>query len=185
MMQEIKQGAKANMSGHILEKTIIPMMQGYGYKVVIHSETKKHPELLDENKIVFTNVPFTSIYNHTGKTEYVIINTSKGKKIRVEAKNQQSAGSVDEKFPNLFLNAIYSYPEDEIILLIEGKGWKVGALNWIRNAVEEYDKNYDIYGEALKVLKPMLAPNQPEPQKKKIHVMNLSEFLAYFTKELV
>ena len=92
---------------------------------------------------------------------------------------------VDEKLVNLFVNSIYSYPEDEIILLIEGNGWKVGALNWIRNAVEEYDKNYDIYGEALKVLKPMLAPNQPEPQKKKIHVMNLSEFLTYFTKELI
>ena len=70
-------------------------------------------------------------------------------------------------------------------MLIEGNGWKVGALNWIRNAVDEYTNNYDKYCEALKVLKPMLAPNQPEPQKKKIHVMNLSEFLAYFTKELV
>ncbi len=184
-MEEIKQGALANMSGHILEKTIIPMMQGYGYKVIIHSETKKHPELLNEKKIVFTNVPFTSIYNHTGKTEYVIINTAKGKKIRVEAKNQQSAGSVDEKFPNLFLNAIYSYPEDEIILLIEGKGWKPGALNWIRNAVNEYNKNFDTYAEALKTLKPLLASNQEEPKKKKISMMNLSEFLTYFTKELV
>lgn len=93
-MQEIKQGAKANMSGHILEKTIIPLMQGYGYEIYQHSETKKHPELLNKSKIVFTNVPFTSVYNHTGKTEYVIINTTKGKKVRLESKNQQSAGSV-------------------------------------------------------------------------------------------
>lgn len=92
---------------------------------------------------------------------------------------------VDEKLVNLFVNSIYSYPEDEIILLIEGNGWKVGALNWIRNAVDEYNQNYDSYKEALKTLRPMLAPNQEEPKKKKITVMNLSEFLTYFTKELI
>ena len=68
-MEEIKQGALANMSGHILEKTIIPMMQGYGYKVIIHSETKKHPELLNEKKIVFTNGCFDIL--HVGHVRYL------------------------------------------------------------------------------------------------------------------
>ena len=185
MNNSITQGALANQSGKILEQTIVPMMKNLGYKVVPFSEVKKNPNLKDEEKIVITNFPFTSIYNHTGKTEYVVINAPKGRKIRVEAKNQQSAGSVDEKLPNLFLNAIYSYPETEIVLLIEGNGWKTGALNWIKNAVNEYNENFNKYKDALRILQPMFAKNKELiVSKKSISIMNLSEFLSFFLKEL-
>ena len=47
--------------------------------------------------------------------------------VRVEAKWQQAAGSVDEKYPYMLLNGIYQYPEKEIIFVVDGGGYKPGA----------------------------------------------------------
>ena len=181
MDKELKQGTKANLSGKVLEQVIIPMYKNFGYNVIQYSQTKKEPELINKDKTVICNIPFTSIYNHRGKTEYLIINKN-GEKTRVEAKNQQSAGSVDEKLSYLLINTIYSYPEPNIILLIEGNGWKEGSIKWLKNAVKEYNEHFDKYESSLKDLQPMLASNQPTIFKKKVLVMNLSEFWAYFQK---
>ena len=181
MDRELKQGTKANISGKVLEQVIIPMFNNFGYNVIQYNQVKKNPELEKEDKIVIFNIPFISIYNHKGKTEYLIINKD-GVKTRVEAKNQQCAGSVDEKLSYLFINTIYSYPEENIILLIEGNGWKEGSKKWLENAVKEYNEHFDKYKLHLQALQPMFASNQPSIFKKKILVMNLSEFLAYFQK---
>ena len=53
-------------------------------------------------------------------------------RIRIECKYQQSAGSVDEKLPYLFMNFTQSIPEEEAIIVIEGNGFKVGAKEWLR-----------------------------------------------------
>ena len=181
---ELKQGAKANLNGKIIEQTIIPQLTLSGYKIYKYSDIVKEPSFLDEKKVVITNMPFKSVYGHKGKTEYLIINTARGKKIRVESKHQASAGSVDEKFVNLFLNTVYAYPEDEIILLIQGEGFKPQAKAWLTNAVEEFNKETDEYLKAFEVLKPMLAPQNEFLKRKKVHVMNLSDFINYFFKEL-
>ena len=58
-------------------------------------------------------------------------------RIRIECKWQQSAGSVDEKLPYLYLNTIEAMPEKDIMILIDGDGFKTGAKEWLRNAVKE------------------------------------------------
>jgi predicted Rossmann-fold nucleotide-binding protein len=50
---------------------------------------------------------------------------------------QQVAGSVDEKFPYLYLNCIETMSENEIILIVDGGGYKDGALAWLKDAVQE------------------------------------------------
>jgi hypothetical protein len=45
-----------------------------------------------------------------------------GVHVRIECKWQQSAGSVDEKLPYLYLNAIESMPEDHVIIVYGGGG---------------------------------------------------------------
>ncbi len=182
--EELKQGAKANLNGKIIEQTILPQLTLSGYTVYKYSDTVKNPEIMNEKKVVITNMPFKSVYGHRGKTEYLIINTARGKRIRVESKHQASAGSVDEKFCNLFLNTVYAYPEDEIILLIQGEGFKVQAKEWLRNAVNEFNKASSEYMEALATLQPMLAPGNTYLKPKKVHMFDLSEFINYFFKEL-
>lgn len=83
---------------------------------------------------------------------------------RRTSKWQQSGGSVDEKLPYLYLNAIEKMPEDEIIILIDGEGWKKGGIQWLRDAVLQ--KKY----------------SKPETREKNIHVFNLAEFVTWANK---
>lgn len=66
-------------------------------------------------------------------------------------------GSVDEKFPYLYLNCIETMPEKDIIVLIDGGGAKEGSISWIKKTSQLCLYNRD---EKLK----------------NIMVMNLSEF---------
>ncbi|WP_417022461.1 PD-(D/E)XK nuclease superfamily protein, partial [Bilophila wadsworthia] len=100
-----------------------------------------------------------SIYGHRGVTEFLAVSASRGLAIRIECKWQQSQGSVDEKFPYLYLNCIQAMPEREIILLIDGNGYKPGALAWLKQAVASQDA-------------------------KLIHVFNLVEFLVWANRRL-
>jgi hypothetical protein len=81
------------------------------------------------------NVPFTTIYNHDGNTEFLLISERYNTCARIECKWQQVSGSVDEKLPYLYLNAIEAMPENTIIILIDGQGWKHGAIQWLKDAV--------------------------------------------------
>lgn len=66
---------------------------------------------------------------------------------------------MDEKFPYLYLNCIQAMPEREIILLIDGNGYKPGALAWLKQAVASQDA-------------------------KLIHVFNLVEFLVWANRRI-
>lgn len=57
------------------------------------------------------------------------------KDVRIEAKWQGAKGSIDEKLPFLYLDAAHAMPEDDVILIVEGPGWREGAINWLRDAV--------------------------------------------------
>jgi len=57
--------------------------------------------------------------------------------IRIECKWQQVKGSVDEKLPYLYLNTIEAMPENTIMILIDGAGWKTGAVKWLKDAVQQ------------------------------------------------
>jgi hypothetical protein len=130
------------------------------------AKTKKEPKrYCDEKKLVICQYPFDSIYEHTGKTEFLIINKPKDRVIRVECKWQQDAGSVDEKFPYMYLNCIYGYEEAEIILIVDGGGYKPGARAWLEKVI---DNKWLI----------------DEENPKAIRLMTISEFTAYFNSHL-
>lgn len=166
MSDEMTQGAIANVNGKIFEKQLIPLFTEHGYKVMLYSEFKKQGYPLDSlPKTVIRQVPFESIYHHKGKTEFLLINNEKGRRIRIECKWQQSQGSVDEKLPYLYLNCVYGFEETDIILLVDGAGFKKGAVDWLKNSVKD---------------RWLLDENNP----KKIQVMSISEFTAYFNRHL-
>lgn len=49
----------------------------------------------------------------------------------IESKNQNTAGSVDEKLPYLVHNINERYTHKAIVI-INGDGFKKGVVNWIR-----------------------------------------------------
>ena len=147
-------GAIANRQGNILEQQVRQAFASHGFREVAFAEYEKLasgstlpgvpvPDLL------VRRVPYQSIYGHRGVTEFLAVSASR----------QQSQGSVDEKFPYLYLNCIQAMPEREIILLIDGNGYKPGALAWLKQAVASQDA-------------------------KLIHVFNLVEFLVWANRRL-
>ncbi|MBQ8142710.1 MAG: 4-diphosphocytidyl-2C-methyl-D-erythritol kinase [Bacilli bacterium] len=153
-------GSTANRNGHILEDALIPCFTRNNYHIYNSYNdflaAKKDGTL--PKKYVVKQVPFTTIYNKKGKTEFVVVNKLSHITVRIECKWQQAAGSVDEKFPYMYLNAVFGYPEDHVIFCVGGNGYKPEALAWLKNAC---NKKY-FY---------------PENCNKCIEVMELSEVI--------
>lgn len=155
-------GGYASTQGNTLENLVKTIFTSHGFEVVPYSAyIKTKSKHIFGNELLLTNMPYETIYGHRGKTEFLIVSEKYKCNIRVECKWQQSNGSVDEKLPYLYLNAIETMPEDFIIIVIDGKGWKNGAIRWLKDAVKE--RKYIT----------------PESQNKRIEVFSLPEFLTW------
>ncbi|MDR1912773.1 MAG: hypothetical protein LBQ52_10585 [Helicobacteraceae bacterium] len=129
----MNQGTKSNVSGSQLEEAVKTVLIAKGFELVGYSQWVKNPKNYSD-ELLLKNVPFKSIYGHIGKTEFLLISKRRDMKIRIECKWQQTSGSVDEKLPYLYLNVIEAMPEQTIMILIDGKGWRDGAIKWLENA---------------------------------------------------
>ena len=125
-MNRMKQGTKANKSGHRLEDRVENIILA-GLGVV----ARKYSQTEIRKNVLLKHVPYTNIYGNTRcRSEFLLC--YKSRKVRIECKFQESAGSVDEKLPYLFMNFTKSIPEEEAIIVIEGNGFKKGAKEWLR-----------------------------------------------------
>lgn len=145
----MKQGTKSNVSGSQLEEAIKQVLIGKGFRVVKYKDYETNPHYFQE-ELLLEDVPYTSIYGHKGKTEFLLFSKKYNLQIRIECKWQQTPGSVDEKLPYLYLNAIESMPEKDILLIIDGDGWKKGAIEWLENAVKS--RKYMKFGAEKNIL---------------------------------
>ena len=129
-------GRSANITGNQLEIAVQTVLLNKGFEIEMYRIWYKKPENYGK-ELLLKNVPFETIYGHRGNTEFLLISEKYNLKIRIECKWQQSAGSVDEKLPYLYLNTIEAMPEKDIMILIDGDGFKAGAKTWLRNAVKQ------------------------------------------------
>ena len=96
-----------------------------------------------DNKLLIKDFPYESIYTGSMcKTEFVLILNDR--RIRIEFKSQEKAGSTDEKIPYLLENVRHKFPEHEVILAILGEGWRPGMKEYIATQKFE-DKNVLIF----------------------------------------
>jgi hypothetical protein len=156
------QGGIANNQGRVLEQVVSLTMQQKGFRVIPYIKWKDDPGAYGD-EVVLTNVPYETIYGHQGKTEFKLVSKKYGD-YRIECKWQQSPGSVDEKFPYLYLNCIEKMPEQNIIIVLDGQGAKQGAVSWLRQAASK-----KIY------------TNQTNGTKN-IEVVSLAEFVMWANK---
>jgi len=129
-------GKSANITGNQLEVAVQTVLLNKGFEIEMYRKWEKNPEKYGK-ELLLKNVPFQTIYGHKGNTEFLLISEKYDLRIRIECKWQQSAGSVDEKLPYLYLNTIEAMPEKDIVILIDGDGFKTGAKSWLRNAVKK------------------------------------------------
>ncbi|NLJ21063.1 MAG: 4-diphosphocytidyl-2C-methyl-D-erythritol kinase [Bacteroidales bacterium] len=159
----MEKGTKSNISGNQLEVAVKTVLLGKGFELVKYRVWEKNQEKYGK-ELLLENVPFTTVYNHNGNTEFLLISEKFNLKIRIECKWKQVAGSVDEKLPYLYLNTIEAMPEDTIMILIDGNGWKTGAIKWLKDAVNQ--KKYTI----------------EENKHKEILVFSLADFFTWANK---
>ena len=149
----------ANSSGSVLERMIREVMASKGFEVVPYSQYTKRPERYG-TELLLQNVPYTTIYGHDSKTEFLLVSADYDLRVRIECKWQQSAGSVDEKYPYVYLNAVEAMPEKDIFIVLGGAGAKKGAVEWLKQAAQ--GRRY-----------------RAEAAEKNIRVMSIDEFVAW------
>lgn len=160
-----EQGTKANINGKRLESDLADFFEENNFPVIKYSIYKKKPEkFMGIKNYILSNVPYTTIYGHKGYTEFVIVTGDR--RARLEAKSQNSAGSVDEKIPYVLENMIDAYPEKEAILITEGSGFKPGHRNYLKQKIEGNFLDYKGKGKTL-------------------HAFNVAEFKPFFLKNFV
>ena len=111
--------------------------------------------------MLLRNVPYTTLYGGRGYTEFLLKSQSYNLEVRIECKWQQTAGSVDEKLPHVYLSAAEAVPENNVIILIDGDGFREGAISWLKNITEE--RKY----------------TPEDKQEKNISIMNSTAFLTW------
>jgi hypothetical protein len=156
----ISQGGLANRTGSVLEGIVKGALAPHGFNIVQNRDLNVLTDAQQE-ELLIENAPYTTLYGSRGKTEFLLKSKRYALEIRIECKWQQSAGSVDEKLPHLYLTAIDAMPEDKVIILIDGDGFREGAISWLRNAVSNR-----LY----------IPDDKPD---KEIMVMNATEFMTW------
>ncbi|MBI2355741.1 MAG: 4-diphosphocytidyl-2C-methyl-D-erythritol kinase [Candidatus Doudnabacteria bacterium] len=149
-------------SGSTLEQTVRGTLESKGFTVVAYRDWAKNSKKYG-SELLLMHVPYRTIYEHGGYTEYLLKSKKYKLSVRIECKWQQRSGSVDEKLAYLYLNAL-QVPEDDMIIVIDGPGFKKGAIQWLRNAV---------------ATRKYIEQDSPE---KRILVFNLAEFLTWANK---
>jgi hypothetical protein len=147
-------------SGNTLESTVRGTLESKGFVTVSFRNWDRNKDKYGK-ELLLKHIPYTNIYGSRGSTEWLIKSEKWIKEIRMECKWQGGSGSVDEKFPYYYLNAIECIPENEMIIVYGGGGFRAGALPWLKEAVRlhKYTK--------------------PNTVQKTIHVFNVEEFIQW------
>jgi len=138
------QGGRANLSGLGLEDRIEATLADTGFEIIPYADWDEARLYESEHpRLVVLDPPYTSIYGHRARIEFRVIDGAR--QILIEAKRQNVPGSTDEKLPYVFQNALANISDDvAFVLVMEGDGWKPGAVVWIR-AQADATEGFDVF----------------------------------------
>ena len=125
------QGGESNHSGQFLEDAIEMEFRRRGVKVFSYAEKGDDLDLFEPGWLI-RQYPYVSMYGCRARSEFLYRRRVHGD-IRIECRQQTVSGSVDEKFPYFFQNAL-TVPEHEVWLVVDGGGAKPSALRWLKAA---------------------------------------------------
>jgi len=134
-------GAEANQSGLTWEAWVKTLADRQGFGIMNHSARATCPIPIPLRRIVWTHAPYRTIFQsikHPSRasTEYLVECGSD--QVRIECKWQGVAGSVDEKYPFMFLNAALTMQENTVVFALGGEYFETGkgleVRNWLTDA---------------------------------------------------
>lgn len=141
------QGAMAVLSNDVATSSVLSTLDKLNFVTVDNSYCDG--QLVMGTKCLIPDAFFTNIYGDTSKGGFVLIDGKR--KVRVLVKNQLNSGSVDEKFPYLFLNCVM-FPEKEVIIVLDGRGYRESAKVWLERAIDNNWLNYMKSGKTIKLM---------------------------------
>lgn len=136
-MNDLRSGGLiANKNGSELEQFIEMKLLNKGYTYIPRKEFTA-ARYLEQPIYSFQFYVGQSIYDTPVYCDYILYHPEKWPDcLVIEAKWQQSKGSVDEKYPFAVLNIKTRSPY-KTIMLLDGKGYKKGAEKWLRAQVDK------------------------------------------------
>jgi len=130
------QGGRAVRTGNALERVVLHALDDNKYTYIPQRRFIAAcclPQPLYTRQLIIGK----SIYGTKLISDFMLYHPEKWPdKLIIECKWQQSAGSVDEKYPYNVLNIREMYPCPAIILL-DGEGYKSGAAEWLRGQIDD------------------------------------------------
>ena len=133
-------GAEANKSGLTWEAWVKTLAEKQRFTVHKHALRETCTIPVAERRILWTHAPYKTLL-HTIKnpskasTEYVL--ECGADQVRVECKWQGVAGSVDEKYPFMYLNAALTMTESTVVFALGGEYFEHGkgaeVREWLRD----------------------------------------------------
>jgi hypothetical protein len=146
---KITGGGQANKTGSVLELFIKRILEDNGYTLF----PNHRDQLFSNRKTVggkqySTQVPCgTSIYESPRKCDFLVMNNEKFPEgLIIECKWQQSAGSVDEKYPFTVFNILkIGVPT---IIILDGNGYKKTAMKWLKDQADPKRALIGVYNMA-------------------------------------
>jgi len=129
---------KAVDSGQVMQGFVRRILKPAGFTFVTYAAWEKYPEKFSKlDKVVLTEIPYTSIYGHEGRMPFLLKAKNLKKDVYIIPRIQNVSGSVDEKLPYFYYNYKQFLPEHEVMLVLAGQGWKPEAVEWLRKNSED------------------------------------------------
>lgn len=135
-MAAVNQGNEANRSGQFLEHSIENEFRRRGVAVFEADSARETNADWVTECFLMRNAPYTSIYGCESRSEFLYRDCRLHSDIRIECRWQQCPGSVDEKLPYLYMNALEAMPEQEVWLVVEGGGARPASVEWLKRKCE-------------------------------------------------
>lgn len=154
------QGARAAASGRALEDEVALLLQTHGYKIETHSgyggEADETSLRGTATKLALRQPPYTTLYGSPGRSDFLLIGPRREDDVWIETKRMNVPGSLDEKIPHMFLNALTAIPGTHVIILVDGDGWRPGSLTWLKAQTRDFRwKSFANYaGKRIDVMTP-------------------------------
>lgn len=167
MVKPVGGGSSATTSGTLLEAIVSQLCTVYGYDYYSFRDYDRL-KVKPATKCIVKRWPYTTIYGEQGYGDGTIIN-ERGEIIAwIEAKRQKVSGSTDEKMPYVFYNArlVWTKTAPEVFIVLQGKGFKEGAIKWIKTMSEKHN---------ILINKPL--------DNGKIHVVSPGEFIDWIDQQ--
>jgi len=131
------QGQKACHTGRMLEKIVESMLDTAGFERMNNIEAKKQIEAGETNKKWYAS-QYKGLIGEYGVpvvVDFIVYSPIEFRTgLVIEVKYQKVGGSVDEKYPYVFLNFRKWFKEGiNTALFMEGGGYRQCALDWCKN----------------------------------------------------